>query len=39
MSAGRVLMMLGKAQFELQKFVDTYVSSLCYIMLGLPIAL
>jgi hypothetical protein len=29
-TAGRVLMMLGKAQFELQKFVDTYVSYLCY---------
>ena len=26
--AGRVLLMLGKAQFELQKFVDSYVSSL-----------
>jgi len=26
LSAGRVLMMLGKVQFELQKFVDTYVS-------------
>jgi hypothetical protein len=25
--AGRVLMMLGKAQFELQKFVDSYVNS------------
>jgi hypothetical protein len=25
--SGRVLMMLGKAQFELQKFVDSYVNS------------
>lgn len=30
MSAGRVLMMLGKAQFELQKFVDTYRSNIIH---------
>jgi len=29
MHAGRVLLMLGKVQFELQKLVDSYVSPNC----------
>ncbi|KAL6634261.1 hypothetical protein ACP70R_026932 [Stipagrostis hirtigluma subsp. patula] len=29
-ASGRVLMMLGKAQFELQKFVDTYRSNIIH---------
>ena len=29
MHVGRILLMLGKAQFELQKLVDSYVSPVC----------
>ncbi len=30
LSTGRILLMLGKVQFELQKLVDSYVSVYCY---------
>lgn len=30
LSTGRILLMLGKVQFELQKLVDCYVSAYCY---------
>jgi hypothetical protein len=33
LSTGRVLLMLGKAQFELQKLVDHYVSAYCYVVI------
>lgn len=33
LSTGRVLLMLGKVQFELQKLVDHYVSAYCYVVI------
>lgn len=33
LSTGRVLLTLGKVQFELQKLVDHYVSAYCYVVI------